>query len=415
MLTRYVRIGHSLADTASERRLKSVFAVLTIGLALIAITFWLEDRTQLEHAIDTWLVATCLLTLSVMQFTKRYDSAYVAMLIMGIPGEILLLLLNGNRDGDLNFLALFVICAIPLLGPSRSVFVFVVSVVAVVIVVIVEPVLPRISTVIHLSEVNSGGLLFHAPSKQNISTLEAASFCVAVTLIYFVTYSAYRSLDQAKQRIEDLLLNILPPSIAERLSDKDIDALEREGATIADNFEEATILFADIVGFTELATTTSAAALVTLLDRVFAEFDKLSEIHGVEKIKTIGDAYMAVSGLPEPDPNHARNVADMALEMIDTVRRLREQSGFPLRIRIGVNTGPVIAGVIGRKKFIYDLWGDAVNTASRMESHGKPDTIQVSASTYEALKHDYEFDSLGQIEIKGKGEMPVWRLKGRRA
>jgi len=212
-----------------------------------------------------------------------------------------------------------------------------------------------------------------------------------------------------REESEQLLLNILPKPIAERLK------LNED--TIADTFPEATVMFADIVGFTQLSAQISAKQLVELLNKIFSQFDKLADKHRLEKIKTIGDAYMVVGGLPTPRPDHAIAIAEMALDMQVAVTKvntkLKLELGQPLQIRIGINTGPVVAGVIGLKKFIYDLWGDTVNTASRMESQGIPDCIQVTASTYELLKDRYHFEQRGPIEVKGKGMMTTYLLTAR--
>jgi class 3 adenylate cyclase len=173
-----------------------------------------------------------------------------------------------------------------------------------------------------------------------------------------------------------------------------------------------TVLFADIVGFTELSAQTPAIELVEILNVIFSEFDQLTDEHGLEKIKTIGDAYMVVGGLPVAKPNHAEAIAAMALDMQETMTGFCAQTGKALSIRIGINTGPVIAGIIGTKKFIYDLWGDTVNIASRMESHGIPGSIQVSESTYKRLKTQYTFEDRGLIQVKGKGQMNCYLLKG---
>jgi class 3 adenylate cyclase len=201
-----------------------------------------------------------------------------------------------------------------------------------------------------------------------------------------------------RERSDRLLLNILPAPIAERLK-------ETEGP-IADHHAEATILFADIAGFTAMSTRMPADELVALLNAVFTGFDQLARRHGVEKIKTIGDAYMAVAGLPEPATDHVERIANLALDM-------RARSTLP--IRIGIDTGPVVAGVIGESKFIYDLWGDAVTTASRMESHGVPGSIQVTEAVRDRLADRYDLVARGEIEVKGRGEMRTWLLEGRRA
>ena len=209
-----------------------------------------------------------------------------------------------------------------------------------------------------------------------------------------------------QEKSERLLLNILPETIADRLKQGHIN--------IADGFAQVTILFADIVGFTEISSRTSPQELVELLNKIFSAFDHLTDRYGLEKIKTIGDNYMVAGGLPVSCANHAESIAEMALEMQQEIMQFNDESGQPLQIRIGINTGPVVAGVIGTKKFIYDLWGDAVNTASRMESQGIPGKIQVSDSTYQLLCDKYVLDRRGTIDIKGKGEMTTYFLTGKK-
>jgi adenylate cyclase len=220
-------------------------------------------------------------------------------------------------------------------------------------------------------------------------------------LQYFV-----RARDREYARSERLLLNVLPAAVAVRL--------KHEEGIIADACPAVSMLFADIVGFTPLSERLSAEDLVALLDRVFARWDQLAAEHGVEKIKTIGDAYMVASGILLPRDDHAEAIAELALAMGPEVKRLAAESGLELEVRIGVDTGPVVAGVIGRATFSYDLWGDTVNTASRMESHAKPDTIQVTKRTYQCLRDRYELHPRGTIDIKGKGPMTPYLLVGRR-
>lgn len=217
--------------------------------------------------------------------------------------------------------------------------------------------------------------------------------------------SALKILAIEQKNSERLLLNILPQSIAERL--------KHEEGKIADSFTEVTVLFADIVGFTELAAQISPEELVGILNVIFSDFDELTEKYGLEKIKTIGDAYMVVGGLPEEKPDHAAAIAEMAIDMQEAINRFSQETGNALSIRIGINTGPVVAGIIGRKKFVYDLWGDTVNIASRMESHGIPGSIQVSETTYQKLKDQYLFKDRGSVQVKGKGQMNCYLLKGK--
>jgi len=215
---------------------------------------------------------------------------------------------------------------------------------------------------------------------------------------------AYAELETEKARSERLLLNILPQLIASRLKD---------GAqTIADNYPDATVLFADLVGFTQLSSKLSPESLVEVLDDVFCRFDLLAEKHQIEKIKTIGDAYMAVSGVPQPDPQHLQHMANMALEIPKVLAALNQQRGLDLQIRVGLHCGKVIAGIIGHKKFIYDLWGDTVNIASRMESHGIAGQVQVSDAVQQRLQSQYHFKSRGAIDLKGKGMMHTYFLLG---
>ena len=206
--------------------------------------------------------------------------------------------------------------------------------------------------------------------------------------------------EQAKA--ENLLLNILPRSIADRL--------KAQTQPIADQFESASILFADVVDFTPWSERLPPAEVVGYLDHLFSHFDGLAERYGLEKIKTIGDCYMVAAGVPTPRPDHARALAFMALDMLDAMRTADQVAHLGLQLRVGINSGPVVAGVIGRKRFLYDLWGDAVNTASRMESHGKPGRIQVARATYELLADEFEFEPRGTIPIKGKGEIETWHL-----
>ena len=228
---------------------------------------------------------------------------------------------------------------------------------------------------------------------------------VSTTVFLLVRYSV-RAQEIEHARSERLLLNVLPESVARRLKQSD--------GVIADAYPEATVLFADIVGFTPLSQELDPDELVALLDRVFTSWDELAAEHGLEKIKTVGDEYMVVGGVPDPRADHAEAVAAMALEMSARLQDASADRPVPLRARIGIDSGPVIAGVIGRSKFIYDVWGDTVNTASRMESSGEPGRIQVTDSTRERLGDGYLLSSRGEIEVKGKGPMTTHFLESSR-
>lgn len=245
------------------------------------------------------------------------------------------------------------------------------------------------------------------------TTMIALNVTVAGSIVFMLLARFVRQREEAiaalraeQARAESLLLNILPRSIADRL--------KADATTIADQFAAASILFADVVDFTPLSDRLQPAEVVGILDHLFTHFDLLAERYGVEKIKTIGDCYMAAAGVPTLRADHARAMALMALDMRDAVQSEDTVGDLGLELRIGINSGPVVAGVIGRKRFLYDLWGDAVNMASRMESHGTPGQIQVTRATYELLSDEFELEPRGTVPIKGKGDVETWFLVGPR-
>ena len=210
-------------------------------------------------------------------------------------------------------------------------------------------------------------------------------------------------IENKNREAEQLLLNVLPAPIANRL---------RGGEqSIADGFAEVTVTFADIVGFTALSSEMPPARVVALLNGLFTRFDEAAQEFGIEKIKTVGDAYMAVCGLLAPVPDHAARMVRMAIRMVHITREQAMEHHVSMKLRVGINSGPVVAGVIGKSKYIYDLWGDTVNLASRMEAGGMPDTIQVTRPVYEKLKDEFVFEPRGAIEVKGKGSVEAWLLK----
>jgi class 3 adenylate cyclase len=234
--------------------------------------------------------------------------------------------------------------------------------------------------------------------------VQGASLWLAMLLLGALTRE-HRLLELERARSERLLADMLPEPIAERLK-------RREGV-IADAFGEVTVLFADIVEFTAHAERSPPEATVALLNDLFSRFDALVEARALEKIKTVGDAYMVAGGLPDPMADHAGAVAELALEMLEVAVHRRFPDGAPVRLRVGIGSGPVVAGVIGRRRFSYDLWGDTVNTASRMETTGVPGCIQVTQRTRDLLGERYRFQERGQIEVKGKGRMTTYLLDGR--
>ena len=213
-----------------------------------------------------------------------------------------------------------------------------------------------------------------------------------------------RELEAEQAKTKALLRNVLPASVASEL-------LARPGS-LADEIQDTTVLFADLVGFTPLAARLSAAEVVRHLNEIFLRFDALAERHGIEKVKTIGDAYMAVGGLPVPQDDHAVGTVRLGLDMVAATREYAAQSGLPLALRVGVHSGPVVAGVIGRTRLSYDLWGDTVNVASRMEQHGLPDAVQVSESTWTLVSGSFSGRPRGDVELRGRGEVGAWIVTG---
>lgn len=209
--------------------------------------------------------------------------------------------------------------------------------------------------------------------------------------------------DAARARSERLLSALLPASIVRRLRD--------ETATIAEHFDEVTVLFADVVGFTRMTERLPPARMVEVLDQVFSRFDALVHAHGVEKVRTIGDAYMILGGAPEPRADHAEVMVRLGLEMAAWMEAQRWEDGLVIQLRIGVNSGPVVAGVIGRSRYQYDVWGDAVNLAARMESHGVPGRVQIGPGTHALVRDRFACTSRGEIEIKGKGRIETWLVE----
>ncbi|MGO9152590.1 adenylate/guanylate cyclase domain-containing protein [Mycobacterium sp.] len=252
-----------------------------------------------------------------------------------------------------------------------------------------------------------------AQSMGFVVTAISACAMVVVTVWFALrdTARAEAVMEAQYDRSEALLANMLPASIAERLKEPD----RGDRGLIADKYDEASVLFADIVGFTERASSTAPADLVRFLDKLYGAFDALVDKHGLEKIKVSGDSYMVVSGVPRPRPDHAQALADFAIEMADVAAGLRDPHGLSVPLRVGMASGPVVAGVVGSRRFFYDVWGDAVNVASRMESTDSVGCIQVPEDVYQRLKDDFVLQERGRIEVKGKGIMRTWYLIGRKA
>lgn len=245
----------------------------------------------------------------------------------------------------------------------------------------------------------------------SLATNSVVSCAILLVIVSYALREAARAeaaAEREHERSERLLNNILPSSIAARLKSE-------SKVVIADRHDQASVLFADMAGFTARASDTAPDDLVLFLNRVFSDFDRLVERHGLEKIKTTGDAYMVVSGVPAARPDHAQAMADLALEMREVALEWRDPRGRNVPIRMGISSGPVVAGVVGTRKFFYDVWGDAVNVAARMETTGSAGRIQVSQDVYERLRDEFVLEARGEIDVKGKGRMQTWFLLARKS
>lgn len=378
-----------------------ISAVVTTLLILGSIPFASMNNSREDTIIlfgvlgvELWLAYTALLT---MRFGK-YLVGRLALLVFAILVFLTVAIgLGPGVGGDI--VGSTAVLAVPFLIFSRfeRVPLYIGSILSVVAVIVAQVVEMNVDPIIPLTT-------------EEMMLNRIAAVIVACLVGAFVIYlhltaeEAKDALASEKARSDKLLLNILPPLIAERL---------KSGETlIADQHDSVTVLFADIAGFTRLSSERSAAEIVKLLDELFVGFDKIMQRHGLEKIKTIGDGYMAACGVPAQNKTHCLSSARAALEMIELVKQQSKKQGISLGLRVGLHSGPIVAGVIGTHKFSYDLWGDTVNTASRMESASENLRVNVSQATHDRLKEAFDFEPRGEIEMKGKGAMACYFLLG---
>lgn len=400
-----------LIDTGIDNEmgvLEQKFVRLTNGVALITTFILLFfnpylliflPQTKLLFINNLISIFTFPIVL-LFNYYKHYLLAKLFMAYYAILGIIIFSVLLGG-EANFHFYSLFLIIVTSFIHPIyEKTYQYLVMFSAATTFVGLEIWFSNHSSLLDLST----RIIYLSRTHNNIGML--------LFILSFITYIAWNykiaesNLEEEKKKSEQLLHNILPIPIAKRLKE--------EVRIIADGFEETTILFADIVGFTPLSEKLEPNNLVSLLNDVFSQFDYMVHKHDLEKIKTIGDAYMVAAGIPIPKDNHMETVAELAIEMKNSLENFNNPIQQSLNIRIGIHSGPVIAGVIGVKKFIYDVWGDTVNTASRMESHGVPGKIQVTDIIYYKLKEKYSFLERGLIDIKGKGKMKTYFLEGRK-
>ena len=389
---------------------------------------WAESVTRRQRVLNiaTWIAAVVTLFFGIMQIVTGPKILTLGLVNVGTAIAFMLIPLL-HRFGDVIASLTFVTVAFASLTyvgwhigtDSGLQFYYIVSASLAVLVLGVEH-LVMASVVVAIGAGLTIASQFVVPGDTGIQPRWAVEFGFVLTtisacvMIFATVYYAMREVSRAEAameveygRSEALLANILPATIAARLKDP-------AHGVIADRYADASILFADIAGFTERASHMPPADLVRFLDRLYTTFDRLVDKHGLEKIKTTGDSYMVVSGVPQPRADHVEALAALALDISRAVGDLRDPTGRPVPLRIGMASGPVVAGVVGARRFFYDVWGDAVNVASRMESTDPEGRIQVPQDVYERLRDRFELEERGDVEIKGKGVMHTWYLVGRK-
>jgi adenylate cyclase len=395
---RVLAIGADPGDTADERFRKRLLVVvaliiLPIGFAWGCLYWAVGER---EVALTPWgYVTGSMISLAVFARTRSFAFLRTAQQLLILVAPALGMIMLGGLDESSSVILWSLLAplgAVAFDRPSRAwpwfaAFVAT-SVLALALSEVVRP---------------NGADLPNA----FVRTFDVLNIVVVSFVAMLLLVTSARGRDIAQARVETLLLNVLPAEVAERL--------QSDPNSIADHFDDASILFADVVDFTPIASRLDAREVVGLLDRLFTSFDELVDRYEVEKIKTIGDCYMVAAGVPRRRPDHARALAGLALELRECAKTcLPDGTGHDLRLRIGISSGPVVAGVIGRRRFLYDLWGDTVNMASRMESHGTPDEIQITGSTWQLVRDDFVTEPIGLVDVKGKGAVETWRLVGPR-
>jgi adenylate cyclase len=404
LFSKVQQIGADPRDGENEILQKQVF-VSAISLVMVATTLWgityLVFGEPLAGMLSIGYAVFTLASLLVIRMTRRVGLFLYSQLVLGLCLPFVHTFVLGG------FAASSAVVLWALISPLAAIFVFQAR----------RAVYWALAYLLLLA--GAGLLQPFGRQGNNLSPGVMAAFFVmnfggvsaiaTFMLIYFQQQrnEAYRLLRIEQEKGENLLLNILPKDIAE--------ILKNESRTIAESFAGVSILFADLVEFTPLTARMAPVEMVNLLNQIFSYFDELVDKYGVEKIRTIGDNYMVAAGVPRPHPDHARALAHMALDAQDYICTLPSIQGRKIRFRIGINSGPVVGGVIGRKKFVYDIWGEAVNIASRMESHGEAGMIQISQTTYELIRADFNCELRGTMDIKGCGLMDTWFLVGRKA
>lgn len=380
-------------ETLRKRKVSAFFAgVMGLTTALLfAVLYFIGDAPLLAWLFVLTFVWTAI-TLSILWLRPRvyYWAVLVTALYVTIHPWVVVMASGGYRSGLMPMLW-------ALIGPGVAV-----------VLIGIRPALFNAALYVVLAAVTTLLDPWAAARAPELPewirlTIGLISTIIPGMMVVLISLFLFRQVEKARIQADTLLRNILPSPVADRL--------KADPSSIAESFNEVTVLFADIVGFTRMSAAADAREVVGLLNAIFSDFDGLADKYGLEKIKTIGDAYMVVGGLPEPRPNHLEAVVAFAFDALEVMKKYHAWNGEPIGLRIGINTGPIVAGVIGRRKFIYDLWGDTVNTASRMESFGLENVIQVTRTVRDKLDSRYVFEERGPFEVKGKGSMTTYLLR----
>ncbi len=420
-LAKLITLGQSDDDTFFERQSKAILvSFLTVFTGFAALALLDPGRPPYVHLLDTGVIIGSLGILLVLWRTKNLNLAFTVVCTVGLSLLFIFFLMVGNRGADLMMPLVFPLLSVVIAGPRRSQKWFIVTLLMVASIPFLQPYLPQTTWSGFQNAQNPTGTLFHAPFKAPVDFETIILALTTYCLIYGIVYAAYAQMIHARKLIktqqvelsksyaksERLLLNILPASVAERLK-------ENPEAVIADDLDDVVILFADIVNFTKTSADLPASEVVALLNKVFSTFDHLVAEAGLEKIKTSGDAYMVAAGIGGKRPDDVQRIADLALAMLDSVQNLNAIHRPKVAVRVGVHAGEATAGVVGSLKFYYDIWGDTVNLAARLQTAAKPGSIRVSETVHHALGAEYSFEDRGPTPLKGKGNLATYALLGR--
>ena len=410
-LWQIVPLGQTPDDSIQTRRLKAMSTIVVAFVTAMSASMFLEpDRSLLLRMMDLGFVTAELTALYMFWRSRSVEILFLTLIPPYLALMTLSLLVNGTTEGDYLTFLIVPIAAAVVLGPSRSFLWFSICFAIVAASVAIAPFLPDWQTWVARSGANPTGSLFFRPTKDTLASVESQAFFMAMLLVYFMFRSAITQLSGArsevereKSKVDRLMASVYPARIVDRLKAEGRDAIVEE-------LDQASVLFADLEGFTEFSKTQSPKALVAFLDRLFNEFDRLADLHGVEKIKTMGDGYLAAAGLSGQPEDHAGKLCALGIDMIRALRRIRQEHGVDLDLRIGVQSGSLIAGVLGRNRPHFDIWGGTVNMAHRLQATSPANCIQISAATRAQMQRNIPLTDMGEVEMKGLGRVACWLI-----